>query len=253
MAKKSKKENIVEILKAGAHEQIMLEGHKEPVPGMLKIRTATGLYTMPDDDDIWKSIERKQNSLDRYLANKQNYGDDRGRAGVYKDNRTAIDLALLKGRPDYLRVAYRAWTMAQNAPQKIREYVYHNLIVMANRYHADAERFLLKEIQDYTFEVLPPAWRSCMDDPCPELEGVTLQDVVDELTPVYKVGQKLTRRMRGDKEVKVVVTGHEIIHRYGLRSTDVSVNPYYVEYRVRNADDKGRHAYIYNVKSEHLY
>ena len=169
MAKKSKKENIVEILKAGAHEQIMLEGHKEPVPGMLKIRTATGLYTMPDDDDIWKSIERKQNSLDRYLANKQNYGDDRVRAGVYKDNRTAIDLALLKGRPDYLRVAYRAWTMAQNAPQKIREYVYHNLIVIANRYHADAERFLLKEIQDYTFEVLPPAWRSCMDDPCPEL------------------------------------------------------------------------------------
>ena len=82
---------------------------------------------------------------------------------------------------------------------------------------------------------------------------MTLQDVVDELTPVYKVGQKLTRRMRGYKEVKVVVTGHEIIHRYGLRSTDASVNPYYVEYRVRNADDKGRHAYIYNVKSEYLY
>ena len=136
--------------------------------------TPTSSYSFPNTSEMLSLIEKRRKALERKIANRINYGDERGRSAVFSDNQTAKQLALLNGRPDYLRVAYRAWCMSQKAPKAIQQYVYHNLIVHANRYHQDAERFYLREIDRYTFEVLPPAWRKCMDDPCPELEGVTL-------------------------------------------------------------------------------
>ena len=135
--------------------------------------TPMSSYSFPNTPDTLKMIERRRKAMERKLSNRINYGDERGRSAVFSDNQTAKQLALLNGRPDYLRVAYRAWCMSQKAPKAIQQYVYHNLIVHANRYHQDAERFYLREIDRYTFEVLPPAWRKCMDDPCPHLYAVT--------------------------------------------------------------------------------
>ena len=178
----AKKEKIAEVL-----QQEFDKGHYEAVtpafsqvPEVIRIKTEQGAYSFPNDKDMWKSIDSRQKALDRVISNRQNYGDDRGRCAVFKDNKTALDLGLLKGRPDYLRCAYRSWLMAQNAPEKLRRYVYHNLIVMCNRYHGDAEKFYLQDISDYTFQVLPPAWRKCMDEECPELKDVTLGDVLEQ-------------------------------------------------------------------------
>lgn len=214
--------------------------------------TPTSSYSFPNTSEMLSLIEKRRKALERKIANRINYGDERGRSAVFSDNQTAKQLALLNGRPDYLRVAYRAWCMSQKAPKAIQQYVYHNLIVHANRYHQDAERFYLREIDRYTFEVLPPAWRKCMDDPCPELEGVTLFDITEPLQPSFKVGQAIARKLHG-KFVKCVVVGYEYNHRF-MRGVEQWSNPIDLEYRIRYADEQpGPRAHIYTLSRSAAY
>lgn len=258
MAKKTNnKESVVDYLKSG--ERTVDKDWSDEDKTFVKIRTATGLYTFYEYTDpvkkmdAYKEIENYRKREDRRLANKMNYGDERGRSAVFCDNRTALDLALLKDRPDYLRVAYRAYLMTQKAKKEVRQYVYHNLIVRANIFHKDAEKFLLKEIDPYTFEVLPPAWRKCMNDPCPELEGVTLTDIMEELTPAWRKGQRMARQMRGGRFVLCEVVGYEINYKYGYRSTLNECNPYALEYRVKTVGDDGEYSPVYSVKRDNAY
>lgn len=252
----AKKEKVSDYLKSGKREvQDYLGTEEEP---FVKITTATGCYSFIETNDpvskktAYDYIDSYVKREERRLANKLNYGDERGRGAVYCDNQTAKDLGLLHGRPDYLRVAYRAWCMSQKAPKAIQQYVYHNLIVHANRYHQDAERFYLREIDRYTFEVLPPAWRKCMDDPCPELEGVTLFDITEPLQPSFKVGQTIARKLHG-KFVKCVVVGYEYNHRF-MRGVEQWSNPIDLEYRIRYADEQpGPRAHIYTLSRSAAY
>lgn len=253
----NKKESVVDYLKGGQRE-VIEDLSKEDEP-FVKIRTATGLYTFIEYNDpvrkkdAYKDIDNYRKREERRLANKMNYGDERGRGAVFCDNQTAKNLGMLKGRPDYLRVAYRAYTMAQQAPENLRKYVYHNIIVKANQYHQDAEHFMLSDIQPYTFEVLPLAWRKCLDEPCPELEGLTLTDILETLTPAFKEGKKVARKMIGGRWMLCRVVGYEFNFRYGLRGTDKGANPYDLEYRVKNIDDTGRYPHIYTVKRDNIY
>ena len=251
----AKKEKIAEVL-----QQEFDKGHYEAVtpalsqvPEVIRIKTEQGAYSFPNDKDMWKSIDSRQKALDRVISNRQNYGDDRGRCGVFKDNKTALDLGLLKGRPDYLRCAYRSWLMAQNAPEKLRRYVYHNLLVMCNRYHGDAEKFYLQDISDYTFQVLPPAWRKCMDEECPELKDVTLGDVLEQLTPSFKEGQTIARMMIGGRFVKCKIVGVEYNYQFSIRRGELGSNPFVMEYRVQNVDDNSRYPHTYSVRRENAY
>ena len=252
----AKKEKVSDYLKSGKREvQDYLGTEEEP---FVKITTATGCYSFIETNDpvskktAYDYIDSYVKREERRLANKLNYGDERGRSAVFSDNQTAKQLALLNGRPDYLRVAYRAWCMSQKAPKAIQQYVYHNLIVHANRYHQDAERFYLREIDRYTFEVLPPAWRKCMDDPCPELEGVTLFDITEPLQPSFKVGQTIARKLHG-KFVKCVVVGYEYNHRF-MRGVEQWSNPIDLEYRIRYADEQpGPRAHIYTLSRSAAY
>lgn len=214
--------------------------------------TPTSSYSFPNTPDTLKMIERRRKSLERKMANRTNYGDERGRSAVFSDNETTKQLALLSGRPDYLRVAYRAWCLSQQAPKEIQKYVYHNLIVRANRYHSDSERFYLRSIDAYTFQVLPPAWRKCIKDPCPELEGVSLAEATETLTPAFRVGQTIARKLHG-KFVKCVVVGYEYNHRCA-RGVEEWSNPIDLEYRIRYAEEPaGPHAHIYTLSRSAAY
>lgn len=259
---KEKKENIGKLLK-----QEVEKGHYEVTqpafpakrggsesPEVIQVKTATGPYSFPNDKDIWKGIESSQKSYDREASNRLNYGDSRGRAGVWRDNRTALDLAVLRGRPDYLRCCYLAWTMAQNAPAKLQPYVYHNLLVRANVRHSNAEEFLLPDIQAYTFEVLPVAWRKSLHEPCPELEGVTLEEMVEPLTSDLRVGDRMAYELRNGSLILVEITRIEYNHRYSLRGTDRAMNPYCLEYVIKTVEKKGGSSYnYYNIKRDRLF
>ena len=253
----AKKEKVSDYLKSGKREvQDYLGTEEEP---FVKITTATGCYSFIETNDpvskktAYDYIDSYVKREERRLANKLNYGDERGRGAVYCDNQTAKDLGLLHGRPDYLRVAYRAYVMSQKAPEKLRRYVYHNMIVLANRFYGDAEKFYLQDISAYTFEVLPPAWRKCLDDPCPELEGVTLFDILEPLTPSFKEGQSMARKMIGGKFVKCKVVGIEYNYQYTIRRGELGSNPFVLEYRVKNVDDNSRCPHYYNVRRDNAY
>jgi hypothetical protein len=108
----AKKEKVSDYLKSGKREvQDYLGTEEEP---FVKITTATGCYSFIETNDpvskktAYDYIDSYVKREERRLANKLNYGDERGRGAVYCDNQTAKDLGLLHGRPDYLRVAYRA-------------------------------------------------------------------------------------------------------------------------------------------------
>jgi hypothetical protein len=249
----AKKENLVKLLQDG---EVKVKkdafGHGAD---LVKVKTQTGSYQFPSEGDQgWKQIERDMASFDRTMANRLNYGDDRGRGAIWRDNTTAKQLGLLAGRPEYISTAWRAWQMAQEAPKNIRRYVYHNLIVWANREHADAEHFMLNDIDPYTFDVLPMAWRKYLDLPVPELENTSVAYQMEDLTPstVFgRVGQEIAHEQRGYRKshrVRAVIVGYDYVHRYSLRGCDSACNPYVLEYRCKNVSDDSPRPYIFSVR-----
>lgn len=245
------KENIVKVLQAGK-----VKVQKDVFTGgidLVKVTTATGAYQFPSEGkNGWNEIEASMKSFDRQMANRLNYGTRNGRADLWKDNTTGKQLGLLAGRPEYISTAWRAWQMAQKAPKKLQRYVYHNLIVWANREHADAAHFMLKEIDAYTFDVLPAAWRKHLDLPVPELENTSVDFQLEDLAPssMYQIGQEIAHEQRGysKKRVRAIVVGYDYVHRYSLRGCDSAINPYVLEYRCKGAHDKGPRPYIFSVR-----
>ena len=200
----AKKENLVKVLQAGkvkVQKDVFTDGID-----LVKVTTATGSYQFPSEGkNGWNEIEASMKSFDRQMANRLNYGTRNGRADLWKDNTTGKQLGLLAGRPEYISTAWRAWQMAQKAPKKLQRYVYHNLIVWANREHADAAHFMLKEIDAYTFDVLPAAWRKHLDMPVPELENTSVDFQLEDLAPssMYQIGQEIAHEQRGYSKKRV--------------------------------------------------
>lgn len=253
------KENIVKTLQAGK-VKVNKDAFSDGID-LVKVKTATGSYQFPTEGKSgWNEIENSMKSFDRQMANRLNYGTHNGRADLWKDNTTGKQLGLLADRPDYISTAWRAWQMALKAPKKLQQYVYHNLIVWANREHADAAHFMLKEIDAYTFSVLPEAWRKHMDLPVPELENTSVDLQLEDLAPsnMYQIGQEIAHEMcvyikKSKKRVRAIVVGYDYVHRYSLRGCDSAINPYVLEYRCKSVHDKGPRPYIFSVRYDQAF
>lgn len=140
---------------------------------LISVTTETGRYSFPDDPQMWASFDRDRRNFERRLSNMLNYGDSRGRAGVYADNTTAIHLRELAALPLWRYLIASAYDAVKDRPagvapenwRTIQPYLFYNLLTIAQNTHHElfGDRLghlsCLTRISYHLAEVLPLAWR----------------------------------------------------------------------------------------------
>lgn len=238
---KQKKESLVELLETGKRETLQAsfkDQEGDTVPALIRISTSSGAYSFYDDTEQWKQIVRGQNRLDRETQNRLKYGCEQGRAGVWHDNRTAIELGKLKRFINYdgwAPIIRRAYELAQQAPTPLRKAVFHNYLLAVRK--RDYSRFVQQDgaidilkFSYETAEVMPTAWYR--DVEVSAFRGVTLESMMKDLQPEGMLAVGTEIKVRGKKAHEHITMYRYLPFRYGDKYMDAQDTPLVLWYAI---------------------
>lgn len=195
--KKEKKQTILDVLESGIVEKVSVSYAWGKTP-CKKVTNDFGTYVFSDKE----AIVKKERSISRKIANQLNFGDERGKIGIWRENSTAKKLAELQGDFQDCRRHYKMFLEAMKAPKNLRKYVYENIREWMKEHDVNS---LNKNIPFDIAEILPPAWRKGFENE--DLFGFQTEFQLDDLLPAagFEIGKEVVARYDGDWRVGKIV------------------------------------------------
>ena len=205
---KEKKEKILDVLESGTRTE---RNEKRYFPNRtVKVTEIVNgnFHALFDEECDAAALQKKQDRIDRICANKLNYGDERGKSAVYRDNNTAKELAEMRNHPQDCRVHWAMYLEAIKAPKHLQKYVFENLKIWLKEHDINS---LNKNFSFDSVAVMPPAWKRGHESV--DLFGWCTEYQLDDLKPAagLEIGKKVIVPLTRSREAEGKIIGYKFL------------------------------------------
>lgn len=223
-----KKENILNVLS---------EGMRETTAKMVQVKNGNLVARFPADME--QSIAALQKSMERKIANLQNYGDPRGKAAVWRENNTAKELSEMREHRQDCRTHWAMYLESIKAPRHLQKYVFENLKIWMKENDINS---LNKNFSFDSVAVMPEAWKRGYEQV--DLFGWITEYQIADLLPAagMEIGTKVLVPQSRYEKMEGTIIGYKYFREKTNRYSRERYGRYVIWYDVKYGYSRYEHA-----------